>query len=425
MWDGQKFGNVWSMLRESANRAIMWIWQGLKTGCRILGRLERIQWAFLGIAIVAAMFGYHLQEKAFPLSAPSPFAQVSATVYTRSNPSRVLLKAWIAPNASQKDLLDITVKGPHGKRDPWLLVVTCPHHVAGRVKMQLVGAGVAPAQSPYVLASVHDRSHELVPLGCVGGPGQHGAAQPVVATGQDINLSLPVLEQIPLGQSSVASTPLYVMRGSPPDQLSRPNLMIKPNLPIKKLIEVFQAPGSVCPGPGASATPSPYPSATAPSMPGNTNGEGSSPASPSPGASTGKLGNSCFPPLPTDVILTKYSIPASVATSETLENVSLSGDRIDSMFPPGQITSSNQIIWQGVFGLSPDLSATSLTNDENASRDGFFAGLCYGLAAGLLVPFLQGLSDAHEQIQEEDEDSAQSRAAGHTPDSQADTPVGG
>src|SRR5215471_11426566 len=97
---------------------------------------------------------------------------------------------------------------------------------------------------------------------------------------------------------------------------------------------------------------------------------------------------------------TKYSFPASVTTAETLEQVSLSGDRIDSMFPPGQITSDDRIIWQGASGLSPSLSASSLAGAESASRDGFFAGLLYGLAAGLFVPFLQGLSESHDSVRE-------------------------
>ena len=87
-----------------------------------------------------------------------------------------------------------------------------------------------------------------------------------------------------------------------------------------------------------------------------------------------------------------------MTTAETLEQVSLSGDRIDSMFPPEQITSDDRIIWQGASGLSPSLSASSLAGAESASRDGFFAGLLYGLAAGLFVPFLQGLSESHDDV---------------------------
>jgi hypothetical protein len=64
------------------------------------------------------------------------------------------------------------------------------------------------------------------------------------------------------------------------------------------------------------------------------------------------------------------------------------------MFPPGQITSNDEIIWQGTPGLSPSLSATNLSSAENSSKAGFLAGLLYGLAAGLFIPFLQDVSQA-------------------------------
>jgi len=321
-----------------------------------LGGVRAINWIFLGAAILAGGFGFFLQQHAFPKSAPSPLAQVTVSVYTSANPSRVLLKARIQPNASQNDSLDITVTGPKGRRSPWLLVVTCPQPVPGRVPMQLIG--VAPPQPIEVLASVHDVSHLSAPLGCAGTTG------PVVVAGEDINLSLPVLEQSPLGQSAAADTPLYVVRGTSASQS------------IEKLVEVFQAPESTCPAPGDSRAPRPSPSSAAANTP------------------------VCYAQLPAGTIATKYGIPASVTTSEILENVSLSGDRIDSMFPPGQITSTDRIIWQGAYGLSPNLSATSLSSAVNSSRDGFFAGLLYGLAAGLIVPFLQGLPEAYDKTRE-------------------------
>jgi hypothetical protein len=356
--------------------------------------VKALQWAFLVSAVVAAGLGYSLSQQAFPDSAPSPFAQVSVSVYTKFNPSRVLLKAKIEPNASQNDRLDITVKGKGGRRDPWLLVITCPRHVPGRVPMQLMG--VTPAQSVEVLASVYNAGYKSIPLGCVTAP-QSGAATPVVLPGQDVNLSLPVLEQSLVGQSATAATPLYVVRGTSGSQL------------IRKLVQVFQAPGASCPGPGAS----PSPSASTPAT--TTSALSASSAAGAPG---GTSATACYSQLAAGTVATQYSIPSTVTTSETLENVSLSGDRIDSMFPPGQITSDNRIIWQGVSGLSPSLSATSLSGAENANRDGFFAGLFYGLAAGLFVPFLQGLSESHDRVRDdrikENEAAAEQAApAGH------------
>jgi hypothetical protein len=311
-----------------------------------------MSWFFLAGGIALVLWGLHLQEEAFPKTSSSPFAQVSATVYTRISNARVLLQSTIEPNASQQDSLSITVKGPKGVSDPWVLVVTCPHRVQGQVPLRL--QGVTTQQPIEVLASVYDTSHRSVPLGCFPPPpGQkQNQAIPVVLKGQDINLTLPVLEQSPLAQSSTANTPLYVVRSKSGTHL------------IEKLVEVLQAPQSSCPTPGTSY------------------GEPS-------GSSA-----SCFTQVPMSATATQYSIPASVTTAEILSNVSLSGDRIDSMFPPGQITSNDEIIWRGVPGLSPSLSATSLSSAENSSKAGFFAGLFYGLAAGLFVPFLQDISKA-------------------------------
>lgn len=318
--------------------------------------ISLLSWSFLAAAIVLAFLGWRLQSQAFPESGPSPFSQVTATVYTSDRDASVLLQSTIQPNATDNDTLDITVKEPKGAIAPWVLVVTCPHSVRGQVPMQLQGVvGQEPIE---VLASVYHVSHKTVPIGCFPQPhGNARAAPTVVAAGQDINLSLPVLEQSPLPQSATASTPLYVVRSNSGEQR------------IQKLVEVLQAPESSCP------TPAP----------------GSSYAPPS-GSSA-----SCFTRLPAGTAATRYSIPKAVTTAETLSNVSLSGDRIDSMFPPGQITSNDEIIWQGTSGLGPSLSATSLSSAESSSKAGFKAGLFYGLAAGLFVPFLQDVSQAAKE----------------------------
>ena len=335
--------------------------------CSAVRRLKGLHGLFFLGGAIAVGLGFFLQRQAFPQSDPSPFAQVSASVYTSLNPSRVLLRAKIEPNAPQNDRLNITVKGPHGEPDPWLLVVTCGRRVRGSVGMQLTG--VTAPRSTWVLASVYNVSYRSIRLPCV-------SAAPVLPGG-DINLSLPVLEQVSVGPSSAADTPLYVVRGTSAGHR------------IAKVVEFFQAPEASCPVPGTTPTPSASASATATSA---------ATASPSARASAVTASASCYTQLPAGTVAAKYSFPASVTTSETLEQVSLSGDRIDSMFPPGQITSDDRIIWQGATGLSPSLSASSLAGAENASRDGFFAGLLYGLAAGLFVPFLQGLSESHDNV---------------------------
>ena len=353
----QEFGDMWSAV----------------------GRLKGLHWLFFLGAITALALGFIRQQQAFPESGPSPFAQVSASVYTSLNPSRVLLRARIEPNASQNDRLNITVKGPPGERDPWLLVVTCGRQMRGSVNMQSIG--VTSAQPIPVFATVYDVGYRSIPLPCVSAArAQPGAAAPVVTPGEDINLTLPVLQQGPVGPSSVADTPVYVFRGTSAGHR------------ITKVVEFFQAPEASCPVPGTTPTPS---------VPAPAGATRAATASPSARASAATVSAGCYTQLSAGTAATRYSFPASVTTSETLEQVSLSGDRIDSMFPPGQITSDDKVIWQGASGLSPSLSASSLAGTANASRDGFFAGLLYGIAAGLIVPFLQGLSDCHDDVRKD------------------------
>jgi hypothetical protein len=122
----------------------------------------------------------------------------------------------------------------------------------------------------------------------------------------------------------------------------------------------------------------------------NPNGPGASPSAsafPSPSAAE------CYSPILPGSAVTKYNFPTSVATAETLENVNLTDDRVDSMFPPGQIGTST-VTWQGVSGLSPSMSATNLASAARQNKDAFWAGLLYGITAALAVPFLQCLPDA-------------------------------
>jgi hypothetical protein len=79
--------------------------------------------------------------------------------------------------------------------------------------------------------------------------------------------------------------------------------------------------------------------------------------------------------------------PTTVVTSETLNDVKLSNERIDSMYPQGSIT-TDKVTWTGGAGLSPSLSATNLASAERQNKDAFWAGLLYGIAAALAIPFL-------------------------------------
>lgn len=335
-------------------------------------------WIFLVLTLIVTLAAYHLQQNAFPKSGAAA-GQISVTVYTRLSPARLSLKSTVYPNAPQDDRLDVTVTGPKALSDPWVLVVQCPAQpgVSSRNTVQLYQEGTSGRQSEgNAIVSVKTGRHWHGLLGCYRG---HQLSAGLVKD-QNINVTLPVLEQNPSAQSAPGETPLYVERS----ETSRK---------IADLVEVLQAPGSDCPGaglhssPAPAARPSPASSSSAPSTP----------------------GPACYEQVNPGTIPTQYSFPTSVATSETLMNVDLGDDRIDSMFPPGQITSDYRIIWQGVSGLSPSLSATNLSTAESASEATFFAGVFYGLGAGFLVPFFQGFPDAIARARSD------RRVSNHTP----------
>jgi hypothetical protein len=85
-------------------------------------------------------------------------------------------------------------------------------------------------------------------------------------------------------------------------------------------------------------------------------------------------------------------MPKSVVTTETLQNINLTGDRIDSVFPPGRFTTKNHdIVWEGHAGLSPSLIATNLPSERKGNIYIFFAGIVAGLAASVLLTIAQGI----------------------------------
>src|SRR5262249_4635086 len=146
-----------------------------------------------------------------------------------------------------------------------------------------------------------------------------------------------------------------------------------------------QPPANGAPGSGAG-TESPLPGAT------NIAGRSTSGASPdhgpvgSPTSAPSPASAVCYSPVSPYTTGSEYQLPASVETTETLENANLSGYRVDSIFPPGQITRSDKMTWKGVAGLSPSISATSLSDERNNNRRLFTAGILFGVAGGVLVP---------------------------------------
>jgi hypothetical protein len=294
------------------------------------------------------IWGYHLESESLSPSQLSS-GQIFVNVYVTTVPANVSLTAYSYLNP-QQDTVSVSVTGPKAAKDPWILVVQCPPGVRPTSATPLYSESAAGKQVlGYVIVSNHNKKTFSGPLGCF-----KKSSAPKTFPGQNIDVTLPVLDQNPSAQASPTETPLFVERRTSGQRQ------------IEDLVEVLQPPDSVCPNPGS------------------TSGPQSSPATPSPSSGI------CYSQVAAGTRRTKYLFPSSVTTAETLENVDLSAYNTPSMFPPGQITSDGKVKWLGLGPLSPSLSATSQASARKSSIDNFAAGLVLGLCGGFLVPFIQG-----------------------------------
>jgi hypothetical protein len=374
---------------QKTGKGVAWLWSKLS----LLN-------LFLVAAIAAAVGAYFLQRVAFP-DAGSSGGPISATVYVKTLPAQVDLTSTFTPSATANNVsLTVTVAGPSKRPDPWLLVVQCP----------------GPSSNAYPQAgfwseggvSNHFIGHVLVVPGptkeplyftCFTGLSQHGQTAATVVQDRDLNLSLPILEQNPDGLPMLAGAPLYAEKVAGKYQnlvsvQALPGTPLPGPCPVSTSRAVYPAPDTSSsptttssPTGTSSSSPSGTPSSSTNSPPGASATTSSTPT-PSPSAVA------CYTPVSKDatsnVTPVKYSVPApaDVVTHEILNNVKLADERIDSMVPQGAVE-SDQVIWQGGPGLSPTLSATNLASAERQNKDAFWAGLLYGIAAALAVPFLQ------------------------------------
>jgi hypothetical protein len=366
----------------------------------------------IGAALVGG--GYAYQHFAFQ-SSDGP-GQASVTVFVKDKSARVFMQADVKPVSPSKDSLTIDVTGARGKKEQWLLVVQCPS-----------GSDI-PAHEP--LMKLYTESGERQPstsfqkvlvwkhtgnwsgnLGCFTVPATSNvnvpAAMPIQPGGPAsfLNATLLSLEADPAAQQNQLITPLYAEQNAFDGK-------------IRDLVEVLQAPNLSCP----SATPSPAPtpsngtrgSPASKTSPPPRAAAGPSPdgASPDPAATASPISTPspisavCYNPVTRHTTASEYQLPTSVETTETLENANLSGYRIDSIFPPEQITPDDRMIWKGVAGLSPSISATSLSVERNNNRSLFISGILFGIAGAALVPvaqeFLALLDGAAAECKEED-----------------------
>jgi hypothetical protein len=375
------------------------------------------QWLLLAIGLLICAGTFTFQQSVNPRQSSST-GQVSVTVYVKNSVARLLLRSFIFPNDPADDYLTFSVAGPKGHADPWLLVIQCTgvrkFHSKHQVMLRLENAPSGPGAGKVIVFSqppgVQKKQWER-PLGCFtqhtganesahatglvvstssscAGPGlrfgcftappRKPGQWPGVAAGQTVNLTLPTLEADPAAQLTHVSTPVYAEEGA--------------GGIIKDLVEVYQAPGAACPAPAPSQAPSPAdtespdPSGAVNSTPAISPPPTAPASSPNPSPSPGY---GCYKPILKNIKPTMYRLPTSVETTETLENESLSGDRVDSMFPPGQIEPDDQIYWQGLAGLSPSLNATNLAAEARNSQYSFYAGILYGVGLSLIFAFVQ------------------------------------
>jgi hypothetical protein len=396
----------------------------------------RWQWILLPLGLWICGFAFVLQQVGVPSLAASS-GGVLVTLYVRNSDARLLLRSFVFPNDPAQDYLTFSVTTKAGLDDPWLLVIQCPTRIRFKprhqVPLYLENASASPV-GQRVLAFSQPRGvrkkNRHIPLGCFTRPStqqkgsalsgiaaeqassvstlcgaawiRFGCAVAIpalqasgIATGQVINVTLPTLEGDPAAQLTNVSTPVYA------EETARGT--------IKDLVEVYQAPGVICPTP--LPTPPPSPAQAHSAAQGENAADSSptiSPPSPSPSPSSGPSPssspgpeNGCYRPISKHTNPVIYHIPLSVETTETLENTNLSGDRVDSMFPPGQIRSNDQVYWQGISGLSPSFNATNLAAEARDSEYSFFAGVLYGLGLGVIFAFVQVMLGAASERRED------------------------
>ena len=353
-------------------------------------------WLLAVTVVITFLLGLYFEHIAFhPPGAPG---QAFVTVFTKDR-ANVSLKAIIHPSSPWKDWLTVRVDGGHGKQESWLLVVQCPAVPAAPVHTVKLYPQAGPqlsAAPSMVMASAHTGKLWRGYLRCFSAPGSSQTSLQAQLSSSNgapgfANATLPALETDPAMAAAQEAPQLYAERD---DSGHR----------IADLVEVFPTCSQA--SPSATATISPAPAATASQQPSANTGGRPSPtapptaqvtSSPNPGFS------SCYSPESAGTTPEVYRLPASAVTTEVLDNVNLSGYRIDSMFPPGQFGRSDQITWQGISSLSPSLLVTNLTAEHNLNRYTFFSGILFGIFGGALVTLLVESVDAWREARKREE----------------------
>jgi hypothetical protein len=327
---------------------------------------------FLLLAIGSGLWAYLLQQVAFP-QAGSSADQISATVYLETLPAHVNLQSTFTPSLATKNVsFTVTVTGPTKRVDPWLLVVQCatpPHNLQGAVP--LVSESLAGKQESgmVLVRSGSTKKARTFTFTCITGLAEQNRTAATVVQNQDLNLSLPILEQNPVAGSALANAPVWAEKVAGK---------------YRDVVEVQALPGTPCPTPSSTPSPASPAVGSANSSAGTPSPSPTASSSPSSSATTSATPSPIAPACYTPVSMSgsntsvKYSFPpltnpTTVVTSETLNDVKLSNERIDSMYPQGTVA-TDKVTWTGGAGLSPSLSATNLASAERQNKDAFWAG---------------------------------------------------
>ncbi len=287
-----------------------------------------------------------LTMNAFPDNGSIP-KQISVTVYVKKTPVQLLIKSFIYNNDPAADSVEVTVLGSKDTAVPSLLVVQCPDESAYFRKHEkpLIIAPLRDQKPVEAIVKPYTQRTWQSYLDCYAPPsvseGTPGAAP---SSGQNINVAPPVLEANPGAALTPGSAPVVLEERAGQ---------------VVDAVEVVPAPGASC---ASSASP-------------------------------GSAAFACYTQVAANTEHTGYVIPNppknQVTTIETLEDISLSGDQIQSMVPDGHIISNDQVYWQGSADLSPSLSAANLSSERLDSWFIFAAGIAVGFFASVLLTVLQ------------------------------------
>jgi hypothetical protein len=339
----------------------------------------------IGIA-VCLVVGSTWEHRAF--TPASPPGQAFAVVFVQDPAAAVSLTAIVNPNSPWRDKLTVHVKGASKKLDRWLLVIECPPGSANSPYLgKLVSEPVTQTSvaAPGVTVFSGAGKTRSVKLGCFIRVQSNSFNQSNTPGYASIgSVTLPALETDQALQGALTNPTLYEERGISAGSI--------------RLFQVF--PGATCPSSASTITqpttvPANSPSAATTSGP---SPQPSSTAAATPTSSPGPGVPGCFGEGQTDATFSKYYLPSSVQTKETLTNVNLTGYQVESIFPAPQITPykgspgqgvAEDYIWTGLSSLSPSLIVSNLAGQQAVSHYSFLAGILLGIAGGAAASFLQ------------------------------------